>query len=325
MESQGSNTYELVVKDGWPAKIMSNRPDQSYATKDLFLQHPDHADWFKYIGRLDDTLTQTLGEKTNPVPIELAIRGNSPLVQECIVFGDARPQIGALILPSDQAGDIASDKKKYIDAIWSVIEEANARSPSHSRLVRDMIDILPMDTDIPVATKLSILRPACYKKFAPLINDIYQRYESGNGVAKRKIDDQKEMEAFLTEAILEAIGKDSSASALGPTVDLFEFGVDSLQATRVRNTISKSLDLGVEDNNKILGQNIVYEHPSIRQLAEYVLELSKGEQESEQGNDRTHKEMIRMVDNFSDSVLTRNTAKSTKTDQQVVVSRMSYR
>lgn len=78
MEPQGSNTFELVVKDGWPAKIMSNRPDGSYATKDLFLRHEDEGKehWYKYVGRMDDTLTQTLGEKTNPVPIELAIVSN---------------------------------------------------------------------------------------------------------------------------------------------------------------------------------------------------------------------------------------------------------
>lgn len=70
---QGSDTFEAVVKDGWPAKIMSNREDGAYCTKDLVLRHPQNKAWFKYIGRLDDTLTQTLGEKTNPVPIELAI------------------------------------------------------------------------------------------------------------------------------------------------------------------------------------------------------------------------------------------------------------
>lgn len=70
---QGSDTFEIIVKDGWPAKIMSNRDDGAYCTKDLMLRHPKNKTWFKYIGRLDDTLTQTLGEKTNPVPIELAI------------------------------------------------------------------------------------------------------------------------------------------------------------------------------------------------------------------------------------------------------------
>lgn len=71
--SQGSGTFEIIVKDGYPAKIMSNRVDGAYCTKDLVLQHLEHPSWFKYIGRLDDTLMQTLGKKTNPVPIELAI------------------------------------------------------------------------------------------------------------------------------------------------------------------------------------------------------------------------------------------------------------
>jgi acyl-coenzyme A synthetase/AMP-(fatty) acid ligase len=75
---QGPGTFEVIIKDGWPAKIMSNREDGAYCTKDLVQQHPDHPTWFKYIGRLDDTLTQTLGEKTNPVPIELAIVSISP-------------------------------------------------------------------------------------------------------------------------------------------------------------------------------------------------------------------------------------------------------
>lgn len=52
---------------------MSNRADGAYCTKDLVLRHPTNKTWFKYIGRLDDTLTQTLGEKTNPVPVELTI------------------------------------------------------------------------------------------------------------------------------------------------------------------------------------------------------------------------------------------------------------
>lgn len=73
LKPQGSDTFEVIVRDGWPAKIMSNREDGAYCTKDLFQRHPEHKTWFKYIGRLDDTLTQTLGEKTNPVPIELAI------------------------------------------------------------------------------------------------------------------------------------------------------------------------------------------------------------------------------------------------------------
>ncbi|CAN8105946.1 unnamed protein product [Discula destructiva] len=312
---QGSDTFEVIVKDGWPAKIVSNRDDGAYCTKDLMLRHPENKNWFKYIGRLDDTLTQTLGEKTNPVPIELAIRGNSPLVTECIVFGDGRPQTGALILPSESGAKMINEsgEKPYIEAIWPVIAEANAAAPSHSRLLPEMIRILPCDTEIPVATKMSILRPACYKKFAPIIDEVYEQFEHGNsGQARVQADTQEEMEAFLTKTVSEVFGPSTKVSSvrggpgpLGPETDLFSYGVDSLQATRVRNVINKSLEMG--NQQVTLGQNIVYEHPSIRQLAAYLLGLNKasgedGQQEDEQGA-ATEKLMWDLVDKFWFQVL----------------------
>ncbi|KAK4999986.1 hypothetical protein LTR66_001074 [Elasticomyces elasticus] len=39
-EEQGLDIYELCVLEGWPSKVASNRPDNSYATKDLFEKHP---------------------------------------------------------------------------------------------------------------------------------------------------------------------------------------------------------------------------------------------------------------------------------------------
>lgn len=290
---QGSNSFEVVVKDGWPGKVMSNRDDGAYCTKDLVVQHPDHPTWVKYVGRLDDTLTQTLGEKTNPVPIELAIRGNSPLIQECIVFGDARPQTGALILPSDAGAELSKDRKAYMDAIWPVIADANSQAPTHSRLLPEMIEILPVGTEIPVATKMSILRPACYKKFGSIISDIYERFEQGNGAAKQEITSKPEMEAFLTSTIITALGEKTSAD-LSPSTDLFAYGVDSLQATRVRNVIQKSLELG----DAKLGQNIVYEHPSISQLSDYLLALNSGAT-VQSAADKAHATMVSLVDKWA--------------------------
>ncbi|KAI0931549.1 hypothetical protein AcV5_004990 [Taiwanofungus camphoratus] len=142
MEPRGSDTFESVVRDGWPAKIESNRPDGSYATKDLFIRHKEHPNWYKYVGRLDDTLVQVLGEKTNPVPIELAIRGNSPYVEEAIVFGAGRPQVGCLVLPSELGKDLSKDRNTFLEKIWPVVEEANAQAPTHSRLLPEMVHIL---------------------------------------------------------------------------------------------------------------------------------------------------------------------------------------
>lgn len=139
---------------------------------------------------------------------------------------------------------------------------------------------------------MSILRPACYKKFAHIIDEIYELFEGGSeGLGKPKLqaDTQEEMERFLTKTIREVLGPttsfaspgDDGLAPLGPETDLFSYGVDSLQATRVRNVISKGLDLGNQQVS--LGQNIVYEHPSIRQLAAYLHGLKEaGKASSEQ-------------------------------------------
>jgi len=211
------------------------------------------------------------------------------------VFGDGRPQTGALILPSDAGAELSKDKKAYIQAIWPVIAQANAAAPTHSRILPEMIEVLPYGTDIPVATKLSILRPACYKKFATIINEIYDRFEKGTGAPKRVIEDKSEMEHFLRETILTALG-DKAAPGLTSDTDLFAYGVDSLQATRVRNVISKSLELGTIS----LGQNVVYEQPSISQLAQCLLDAKADTSAADSGSpEATHKLMLSMVDKWA--------------------------
>lgn len=51
------SVYECVVKNGFGSLAITNRPD-GFASKDLFLRHPENADQWKYCGRADDTLTQ---------------------------------------------------------------------------------------------------------------------------------------------------------------------------------------------------------------------------------------------------------------------------
>ncbi|KAJ6485861.1 L-aminoadipate-semialdehyde dehydrogenase [Mycena sanguinolenta] len=288
MEPRGDNTFEAVVKDGYPPKIETNRPDGSYATKDLFLRHPEHDNWYKYIGRLDDTLVQTLGEKTNPVPIELAIRGNSPHVAEAIVFGAGKPQTGCLILPSDLAQGLSN--AEIMEKIWPVVEQANAQAPTHSRILPEMIEILPRDTHIPIATKMSILRPACYAKFKDIIEGVYARFEQEGDEGSKLRLAKPELEEFVFNTIVKALGPVKSAN-LDTKVDLFAFGVDSLQGTRIRNVFQKELFLA----GGTLGQNVVYEYPSIEKLADHILSMQGG---ASQADNQHEVQMLSMVDKW---------------------------
>ncbi|KAG1775414.1 L-aminoadipate-semialdehyde dehydrogenase [Suillus placidus] len=248
-EPRGGDTYELFV--------MTNQPDGSYATKDLFIKHPTIPDAYKFIGRIDDTLVMVNGEKTNPVPMELTLR-SSPYIADAVIFGAARIQIGALILPTEIVKDCSPSELAKLVA--PIVALANAEAPSHSQLASEALVFLPYGTMIPRADKGSILRPRVYKEFEGIINEVYERLEGDiDGDGKRRLTD----EAEARTAIRDIIGKtvDRPIDSLEDDTDLFDFGLDSLQSSRIRNTIQREIYLG----GKKLSPNAVFEHPSITQ------------------------------------------------------------
>ena len=119
---------------------------------------------------------------------------------------------------------------------------------------------------------MTILRPACYAKFKDLIgkpfafdiiainpdtyllheDSVYDRFERGVEVHKITLP-LNELEDLIFNIIAKTVGP-AKATKLNKIADLFAFGVDSLQATRIRNTLQQSLDL----DGKALGQNGAY-------------------------------------------------------------------
>ncbi|KAG6378292.1 male sterility protein-domain-containing protein [Boletus reticuloceps] len=286
----GSDTYELYILDGWYTKVMSNQPDGSYATKDLFIKHPTIPDAYKSIGRVDDTLIMVNGEKTNPVPIELTLR-SSPHIVDAIVFGARRTQIGALILPSEAAQHFSQDE--FIRSITSTVALANAEAPSHSQLFTEALVFLPYGTQIPRADKGSILRPKVYREFEKEIEGVYKRLEGEVG-SEGKIRVEKEREARVV--VREVIGRmiERPIDGLEDDTDLFDFGLDSLQSSRIRNAIQREIDLG----GKKLSINAVFEHPSITKLAKLVASLSSGK-ETDAVQTSPQKLMLELVERYS--------------------------
>jgi len=106
--------------------------------------------------------------------------------------------------------------------------------------------------------------------FIFVIDAVYERFENGSGVEKLDLP-KPELQEFILSAVTQTLGV-SKAAKLGATTDLFAFGVDSLQATRIRNICQQELVL----DGHTLGQNVVYENPSIEKLAEYILALRSG-------------------------------------------------
>ncbi|KAJ9094096.1 hypothetical protein QFC21_006197 [Naganishia friedmannii] len=318
-ELQADGTFELIVLDGWGGKVRSNRPDNSYSSSDLFVPHPSIEGAYKFIGRIDDTLTLVNGEKCQPTGVELSLKGDSPYISEAVVFGIARPHIGALLLPTERGAELLKEEdgeSQFFKAIWPIIEKANVEAPSHGKLLPEMLIILPEDTELPRADKASIIRPKVYKLFESEISDIYVRYERGEAyIPGQKVTKQKLTDINLEEYLVQEIGRCSkSSSQLELDTDFFEFGINSLQAAVIRSTIQKELDLG----GKTLSSNIVFENPTVTQLASYLNKIVSGD-DSQLSKDESQmakmRELVAKYSNFAEVPV----AKGRKTDQRTVV------
>ncbi|KDQ59731.1 hypothetical protein JAAARDRAFT_192204 [Jaapia argillacea MUCL 33604] len=285
-EPVGDGTFELVVKKGWPPQTTSNRPDGSYATKDLFIRHSGMPSAFKYVGRLDDMIVHANGEKTAPVSMELTMK-ESPLIEDAIIFGSGRMQAGALIALAnvDQGRSKETDwslaqEANARSAIWPAIQKANEGAPTHSRLLPEMVRILPPGSYIPKADKGSIIRARVYSDYANLINDTYDRFENGDNAGKIRPSTLEQMTKKVIDVLKGTLDAASlvegkSGVEVSPDADFVALGLDSLQAARARNLLQRDLDLG----GRKLGSNVVFEYPTASRLARHLFALSWGEDE----------------------------------------------
>lgn len=269
-EQQGTTgLFELVVLPGWPPKVASNRPDGSYATKDLFTKHPSKPNLWKVAGRLDDTLVLLNGEKAIPLQMEQSVR-TSPYVTDAVVFGSGKPMLGMFVIPSEAAQHLKPED--ILDRIELEVRKGNAVLPAYAGVSRDMIRVLPFGMEYPKTDKGTVIRAAFYLHFAQIIEQVYTDVDlvATSTSGKSMEMTRREIETFLHKTFTELLSlRGNDHDKLGIDTDLFGLGLDSLQAIRARAQIVKH----VAAHGHTVSQNIVFEYPSISTLAGYLSSL----------------------------------------------------
>ena len=97
---------------------------------------------------------------------------------------------------------------------------------------------LPYGTLIPRADKGSILRAKVYKEFEKVIEEVYGHLEGeSRSEGKRRVEWEAEARVVVREVIRRTIER--PIDGLEDDTDLFDFGLDSLQSTRIRNAIQR--------------------------------------------------------------------------------------
>ncbi|PWY95182.1 NRPS-like enzyme [Aspergillus sclerotioniger CBS 115572] len=263
------NSYECIVLDGLRSKVSSNSddPPNSFHTRDTFLKHPTIPNAWKYLGRIDDRVTLINGEKVLPVPIEHRIR-QSVYVQDNLVFGVSKPIPGLIVVPSLACHSLSSDE--ILDRIWPDIAAANQNSEAFSQISRNMVIILDHSQSYPMTDKGTMIRNRCYMEFSDLIEAAYTRLETGaESNENRRALELPELEHFL----LDLFRTDLGLSDIKVGTDLFEAGVDSLQAIKARAILQSQIDVG----SATLAHNVIFDCGTIRKLAAHLYAARTGE------------------------------------------------
>lgn len=287
-EETGGGLFELVVLEGWPSKVATNRDDGSYGTKDLFEPHPTIEKAWKFCGRLDDTIVLVNGEKAIPLAMEGVVRQHK-LVQDAIMVGSGKSQVGMMVIASEAAAGMS--EMEVIDAIWPVIEKENKNSPAYAQMMREALVVLSTGTSYAQTDKGTLIRQAFYRDRKDEIEELYKRLEEAPPDGTLVLD-SGDIRIFLRDELLK-IAPELNEVDMTDNTDLFSLGIDSLQSTRLRGAIRQQIQL----NGRPLSQNFVFENPSIAKMAEAIIATGDGETTSKRD---VEQEMTEILAKYSD-------------------------
>ncbi|KAF4610030.1 hypothetical protein D9613_010647 [Agrocybe pediades] len=276
-DPQGDGTYECqFVKTDVHHVSVENLPDtKGYATSDLWMPHPTKPYFWKIVGRKDDVIVHTSGEKTVPAPMEDVLM-SSPYIMGTVMFGREHDQAGVLIELKPAHAIDPRNKEDLIamrNTLWPIVEEANKVAPAFSRIFKEMILISSPDKPLPRAGKGTIMRKAALAVYNQEIEDIYAEV-----AATASTDTVAPPESWMEEAVVAWIKAQVkeilSGNEMSTTDDLFEKGMDSLGATILRRRIVAAIQ--TSDNvqktrsAQLVTQTTVYSHSTPARLAAFV-------------------------------------------------------
>jgi thioester reductase-like protein/aryl carrier-like protein len=234
---------------------------EEYSTKDLYRPHPTLPDHWTYVGRADDIIVFSTGEKLNPTTIEGAVTGH-PGVLGAQVVGAGQFHAALLIEPAQHPAN-EQERQKFLDEVWPVIEKVNVATVAHGRILRDYIFLSDPARPFPRAGKGTIQRAMATKLYAGDIRRIFESKSDTNGAPAAAVELDFSSEPALADGIRILVQQTLKLPALGVDDDFFSVGVDSLQVLQLARVLNASVKQTVEGRS-------IYSHPTIAKLSSFI-------------------------------------------------------
>lgn len=282
--ASGDDMYHLVVLPGYPDLQVSDRPDGSYGSKDIFRPHPDNlpgndtragkAKW-KFVARQGDIIVLVNGENADATPIEQSVV-LSPYIQMAIAFGAGHERLGLLVIPTEKASGMS--KQDLVKAITPDLERGNAMAADYAKISPDDIIVKPVGTPYPLTAKMTLQRPILHQLFSEDIEAHYAAREQADSsvslsddqvhdVVRRIVEEefQKQISVSSSAGLTDTTNGDQGQ--IDETTDFFSLGMDSLQASHVRVRLLREIPF---PKGTKLATNIVFDHPNLKLLSHHI-------------------------------------------------------
>ncbi|PYH46069.1 acetyl-CoA synthetase-like protein [Aspergillus saccharolyticus JOP 1030-1] len=270
------NTYEQVIvrkdKDhpGLQGCFYAFPELQEFSTKDLYRPHPTLANHWTYVGRADDIIVFSNGEKLNPTTIEGAVMGHAG-VRGAQVVGTNYFHAALIIEPANHP-QTEQEKQQLLDNIWPIVEKVNVETVAHGRISRDYMFLSDPERPFPRAGKGTIQRAMVVKVYSEDIDRIFTTTSDASVVAVDLNLTSKEGWDATMRKLVQSVLK---LPTLCMDQNFFAAGADSLQAIQLARSLRASLGkaTGVSSTSTVDAQTI-YSYPTIDQLANYAYSLT---------------------------------------------------
>ncbi|KAJ6069443.1 hypothetical protein N7499_011330, partial [Penicillium canescens] len=264
-DENGVPFYQLVGHPfGW---------DRPFVLQDLLRRRPGSAQVeVAILGRNDDLLVLSTGEKVLPNQFEITLSGQEG-VKTAVVFGQNREEVGVLIEPEVPLED--DDVETLVERIWKIVQQENISLDRHARIAsKSMILVKTSEKVLPRSDKGSVMRRETYDLFAQEIEEVYttsNTQDSFSFTLENNPDTIIDSLRVMVQTCVQDRGLPVANWA--DSDDWFELGMDSLEATRLARMLSRvsNKDSFPVLTSRKIQPSFVYQHPSFNTLSERLL------------------------------------------------------
>ncbi|RDW87990.1 hypothetical protein BP6252_00022 [Coleophoma cylindrospora] len=236
----GDGSAECVVYKGYPLAAQlwdtPNAPNP-YRTNDVFREDPPGSGFWVILGRKDDLVVHSNGEKTMAGSVAILLGDSSPYIAKAAVFGTNRPCTAAII---EVRWEIlgTTDDGKVEELVWNAVQSCNQQIPKHSRIDRSLVLILGRDEALPVTPKGTVRRKIAWETFGDRVDVLFDKVLEGS-IDAQSLSSLAELSDadYLKACVSIVCGLPSGFDLSGKS--FYEVGIDSQKAVQLRAMLVK--------------------------------------------------------------------------------------